>query len=135
MKKVLKRLKKLFQSREIEVGLPKKLTQIIDDYELPAILTTYDAVNPLVLHGNKKHCKLTGYQNKEIIGKSPKTFQGKLTADGVKRDIRESLSKSSFWHGDVINYKKDGTSQKINLIIFGICFDGNKYYVALKKVH
>ena len=54
MKKVLKRLKKLFQSREIEVGLPKKLTQIIDDYELPAILTTYDAVNPLVLHGNKK---------------------------------------------------------------------------------
>ena len=115
-------------------GVPDSLKKIIDRYDMAAVLTVYDANSPLILYTNKKHKKLTGYSPKELIGKTPKELQGKNTSDKIRKEIRDGLHKSSFWNGHVINYQKNGEEISINLVIFAICYEGHKYYVALKKM-
>lgn len=115
------------------IGVPEALQKAIDNYGLPAVLTTYDSDIPLILYCNKKHVKLTGYSLDDCIGMSPKMFQGKNTDSSIRSEIRDSLKSSSFWNGRVVNYKKNGEEYRINLIIFGVCHLGTKYYVALKR--
>jgi PAS domain S-box-containing protein len=117
-----------------KTGIPDSLKKVVDRYDTAAVITTYDAENPVILYANKKHKTLTGYTNDEVIGYVPRKFQGKNTSDSVKRDIRKELKKSSFWHGNTINYKKNGVETEIQLFIFAICFEGEKYYVSLKKL-
>ncbi len=124
----------LFGRRQKIPGVPENLRKIIDRYDTAALLTVYDVEEPNILYANGKHKKLTGYKTEEVIGEKPRMFQGKNTSDKVKKEMRQELSKSSFWHGRVVNYKRSGEETYINLVIFAITYEGHKYYVALKKV-
>lgn len=117
-----------------KTGIPDSLKKVIDRYDTAAVITTYDSENPVILYANRKHKTLTGYTNDELVGYVPRKFQGKNTSEKVREDIRKELKRNSFWYGNTINYKKDGTEIEIQLFIFAICFEGEKYYVALKKL-
>ncbi len=122
------------QFSSVEGFVPTKLKKIIDKYELPAVLAAYDCHNPTILYANKHHQRLMGYSVNELIGERPTKFQGKNTSEQTKKQMRDELKKSSFWHGNVINYRKDGSEVSVNLVIFAICYEGKKFYVVLKKI-
>jgi PAS domain S-box-containing protein len=115
-------------------GVPSSLKKVIDDYDTAAVLTVYDTNEPQILYANKLHKKLTGYSTSEVANKTPKIFQGAKTSEQTRKEMHKELSRSSFWHGTVVNYRKNGEEISVNLLIFAICYEGHKYYVALKKL-
>jgi hypothetical protein len=51
---------------------------------------------------------MNGYLPNEVIGKSPKMFQGKKTCPKTSQEIREAINAAVPFEKDVINYSKNG---------------------------
>lgn len=52
---------------------------------------------------------MNGYLVEEVMGKSPKMFQGEGTDAEVRRQLREALVRRLPFKGTLVNYRKEGT--------------------------
>ena len=52
---------------------------------------------------------MTGYLPSEILGKTPKMFQGKDTDKNINKKIRKHVKAHEFFEATILNYKKDST--------------------------
>lgn len=89
-----------------------------------------------ILFATKEISRLTGYHSSEIIGKSPKMFQGPLTNEITRVKIREAIKNKHPFKEIVINYKKDGTFYKCEIEAYPK-FDANNNlvnYIAFEKI-
>lgn len=51
---------------------------------------------------------MNGYSPIEVLGKSPKMFQGELTDSIVSSEISEAIKRQQSFEKTVLNYKKNG---------------------------
>jgi PAS domain S-box-containing protein len=77
------------------------------------IVTTPDLYRPLILYVNPAFTNLTGYTAEEAIGQSPR-FQGSEINHAVLDRLRSDLLTTGRFEGEVVNYRKDGTSYAVN---------------------
>ncbi|WP_456315138.1 PAS domain-containing protein [Pseudomonas shirazensis] len=59
--------------------------------------------------------KMTGYRESEILGKTPKMFQGPSTCKIALKEIREAIELKIPFEKTINNYKKDGRSYKCKI--------------------
>lgn len=71
--------------------------------------TELDYPGPRIVFVNKAFTKMTGYQEAEIIGKTPRILQGPKTDRQVFKELKQKLRKGEVFFGEAINYRKDGT--------------------------
>jgi len=82
--------------------------ELLADNSFDALLIT-DAKGTIA-YSNKAFTKLTGYEQAEVMGKSPKLLQGPGTDRKVLARLKESMQKGSGdYEGSAINYRKNGT--------------------------
>jgi len=82
--------------------------ELLADNSFDALLIT-DAEGAIV-YSNKAFTKLTGYDQADVIGKSPKLLQGPGTDKKVLNRLKKSLQNGDGdYEGSTINYKKNGT--------------------------
>ena len=63
-----------------------------------------------ILWANEAFELITGYSQAEILGQNCGFIQGPLTDPKTVREIRRSLKNLTSFAGEIINYRKDGTS-------------------------
>ncbi len=61
------------------------------------------------LYVNRAFCNETKYLKEELIGQSPKIFQGKDSNQKVLRELKKSLQEDKNFVGQSVNYRQDGT--------------------------
>lgn len=61
------------------------------------------------IYVNSALCKITGYGEEELIGKSLRLLQGRDTEESARDTIREALNSSQACEVVIRNYRKDGT--------------------------
>ena len=74
---------------------------VITDAEL-------DLPGPRILFINPAFTRMTGYNEEEVLGKTPRILQGPLTDKSVLSRLRENLERGKVFEGETINYRKDG---------------------------
>ena len=76
------------------------------------ILTDADFTGggPHIIAANPAFCTMTGYDEAELIGKSPRIMQGPATDPAVIERLRSSITAGHFFIGSTVNYRKDGTA-------------------------
>lgn len=62
-----------------------------------------------ILYTTENSFQLSGYLPKEVIGKSPKIFQGKKTCPVKSAEISHAVQKGICFETVLVNYRKDGT--------------------------
>ena len=74
------------------------------------IITTakLDRPEPKIVFVNPAFSQMTGYTIEEVLGKTPRILQGPNTNRALLDDLRYHLSKGIPFHGEAINYRKDG---------------------------
>ncbi len=72
------------------------------------IILVTDA-NQHILMATKNMYKMNGYQSGEVIGKTPKMFQGEATSSQSKKEIRTAIDNLVAFETNIVNYKKDGS--------------------------
>ncbi|MBD2120590.1 ATP-binding protein [Trichocoleus sp. FACHB-262] len=75
------------------------------------IITTahVDPPGPEIVYVNPAFSEMTGYASEEVLGKTPRLLQGPDTDRQLLRDLRQHLIDGEPFHGEAINYRKDGT--------------------------
>ena len=61
-----------------------------------------------ILRANPAFCRLTGYDEPEICGKTPKIFQSGFQNPDFYSHLRASLVKHGQWQGEVLDRRHDG---------------------------
>ena len=77
-----------------------------------AILITdaqLDMPGPRILYVNPAYTRLRGCTAAEVIGKTPRIFQGPRTDRAVLRRLRQKLERGEGFSGEVVNYRNDGS--------------------------
>lgn len=79
---------------------------------------------------------MNGYTPNEVIGNSPKMFQGKLTDSKVSREISLSIKEQRSFSHTIYNYCKDGTLYKCHIKGYPIFDKKGKLtnFIAFEKI-
>jgi PAS domain S-box-containing protein len=85
------------------------LLKVLAENSFDSILITDATVKGKITYANKAFKKLTGYDQSEIIGKTPRILQGSGTDKKVIDRLAIALKSGDKFEGKAINYKKDGT--------------------------
>jgi len=76
----------------------KKSVIVITDVDLKIVYATHNIK------------KMSGYDADEVIGNSPKMFQGKETDLTISKTIRKAIDEQEPFEVSVVNYKKDNST-------------------------
>ncbi len=68
-----------------------------------------DSPGPHFVYCNRGYEALMGYREAEVLGLSPRIHQGPLTDKAVLARLKQNLRNGTNFHGEAINYKKDGS--------------------------
>ncbi len=102
------------QTREIRL-LAKALSHLTE-----GVLITdanLEVPGPAIQYVNDALCRMSGYSAEELIGKTPRIFQGKQTDRETLQQLTQTLSQGNSFSCELINYKKDGTPIDTELFI------------------
>ena len=80
--------------------------------------------------------KMTGYNPKELLGNSPKIFQGEKTDKITSKRIRKAIQNEEAFKAELINYKKNGNEYLCSIEGFPIYNkeDNLINFIAFEKV-
>jgi PAS domain S-box-containing protein len=85
------------------------LLQVLAENSFDSVLITDASAEGKIIYANKSFKKLTGHDQSEIIGKTPRVLQGPGTDSKVIARLSDALKSGKKFEGKAINYKKDGT--------------------------
>ncbi len=97
--------------------------------------TQLDPPGPRIVYANPAFYRMTQYTPDEVIGQSPRMFQGPKTDREQLRSIRASLERCESFEAQVINYRKDGSTFDIEWRITPVYADDGaiQYYIAIQR--
>ena len=98
----------------------KKLTMAVE--QSPALVILTDAKGNIE-YTNESFNKVTGYSDKEIIGKNPRFLKGNDLPDSVYKNLWKTIAKGDTWYGEFHNVKKNGDFFWAHASIVGITDD------------
>lgn len=68
-----------------------------------------------IVFASQNMVRMNGYQPKEVVGHSPKLFQGDATCLKTAKEIGEAVRNQQPFEKKVINYSKDGSSYNCHI--------------------
>jgi len=83
-----------------------KLSMAVE--QSPSIIVITDTQGKLV-YANPKFTELTGYKQKELIGKKSNILKSGSQSDEIYKELWETITTGNTWKGEFHNKKKDGT--------------------------
>lgn len=83
------------------------------------LITTPDLQEPgpVIVYANPAFTRMTGYTREEALGRSPRFLQGPKTDRAVLDRLRAELAAGRPFHGEAVNYRKDGSTYLIDWLI------------------
>lgn len=87
----------------------KRLLEASMEESFNSIILTEAKKGFPIIYVNPAFCELTGYGSNEVIGMSPAILQGPKTDMDVIRKLGEDIKAGHVFHGQAINYRKDGS--------------------------
>ena len=88
----------------------KRMLEASIEESFNAVMITEAGKGYPIVYVNPAFCEMTGYGPHELQGKSPAILQGEETDPQVIRKLDEDLSQGKLFHGQAINYRRDGST-------------------------
>jgi PAS domain S-box-containing protein len=72
---------------------------------------------PRIEYVNSAFAEMTGYSVREAVGQTPRILQGPKTDPAVIERMRTALAAGDPFHGETVNYRKDGSTYIVEWLI------------------
>jgi PAS domain S-box-containing protein len=79
--------------------------------------SSVDLPGPCIIYANQAQAGMTGYTIEEMIGHTPRIFQGPKTDRLLLDQLRNCLTTGISFEGEMINYRKDGSEYLVRLTV------------------
>jgi PAS domain S-box-containing protein len=88
-----------------------------------------------IVFASSRILNMTGYTEVEILGKSPKMFQGPETSSVVREEIRLAINSQETFEKTILNYKKNGETYFCTINAFPVFNLKGKltHFIAFEK--
>ncbi len=98
-----------------------------------AIVSSTD-VKGDITYANDKFCEISGYSRKELIGQNHRLLKSDEHPLKFYRDMWRTIGHGRIWHGDVKNWKKDGSEYWLKATIVPFLDESGKpfQYVSIR---
>lgn len=112
----------------------EKFQEFAENSKLSILLTDakIDPPGPKIVYANGNLLKMTGYSLEELIGKTPRIFQGTNTDRSILDKVRSCLVDGTPFSGTTVNYRKDGSQFLMSWTLEPIQLNGAKYFYAVQ---
>ncbi|WP_103864349.1 PAS domain-containing protein [Aquimarina sp. I32.4] len=89
-----------------------------------------------IVYASQNIQQLNGYMPDEVLGKSPKMFQGEETCSRTSKIVRAAVDNKIPFEVSLLNYRKDRTTYMCKIKGFPVCNKRGKLinYIAFEKV-
>jgi PAS domain S-box-containing protein len=116
-------------------SLMKRMLENAMEHSFHGIMITKAEPGYPVVYVNDAFAEITGYSSEEIVGKSPAILQGPKTDPAVLARLNKALSEGKLFHGEAINYRKDGSEFVMEWKIVPIKNENEvtSHYLALQR--
>jgi PAS domain S-box-containing protein len=83
------------------------------------LITSADLTEPgpRIEYVNPAFAEMTGYSVREAVGQTPRILQGPKTDPAVLDRMRAALAAGEPFHGQTVNYRKDGSTYVVEWLI------------------
>ena len=99
----------IFMHDESYQYIMKRLLEASMEESFNSIVITEAGPGYPIVYINNAFCELTGYGPHEVMGKSPAILQGPKTDPEVIKRLDQNIADGELFHGQAINYRKDGS--------------------------
>lgn len=128
----------LFLSTFLSGNKPLELLkQLISQAISPILITNAGHLDGgyKIIFANRAFCHLTGYQLAELVGASPRMFQGPKSNQETISKLGKSLKETGYFRGASKNYRKDGTCYPLEWDIAPIRDDNGKiqFFISIQR--
>ncbi len=95
------------------------LAEAMASLEEGVVITTDHMIwpGPEIVYVNDALCRITGYTREELVGQTPRLFQGEVSNRRTIESLRNSLQAQQPFQCELINYRKDGHSYPAELLV------------------
>jgi PAS domain S-box-containing protein len=123
------------REQQEQLALLEAAVSLSNDLFLITEANLLDEPGPRIVYANDAVRKLTGYGPNEVIGKSPRIFQGPGTSRSELDRVRAALESRTPVSAELVNYAKDGSAYWIELDIAPIVDDRGRvtHFVAVER--
>jgi PAS domain S-box-containing protein len=117
----------------------KALVERLGDFTRDGIIISeaepFDAPGPRIVWCNPAISRMTGYDASELIGQTPRIFQGPDTSESTRRRIREDLQAWRAGRYQLLNYRKNGEPFWVEIDITPVPNDTGwfRYWVSVQR--
>jgi PAS domain S-box-containing protein len=113
----------------------KLIKRALDYAEVGVTVTDPTLDDNPIIYVNKGFLKLTGYSEKEVVGKNCRILQGEGTDNESVKKIRDGIKNQKSVAVKLVNYRKDGTEFWNELTIEPLWMEEEEklYFVGLQK--
>ncbi|MFM7677178.1 MAG: diguanylate cyclase domain-containing protein [Synechococcus sp.] len=95
----------------------ERLLHAVRDVVLITTAEPFDRPGPVIVYANAALLAHTGYTSREVLGRSPRLFQGAGTNPILRSGMRQALLAWHSFEAELLNYRKDGSSYWVDLVI------------------
>ena len=99
----------IFEHDESFKYIMKRLLETSMAESFNSILITEAGPGYPIVYANAAFSELSGYKPGEVMSKSPSMLQGPNTDPAVLERLNTDISEGRLFHGQAINYRKDGS--------------------------
>ncbi len=99
----------IFMQDENYKYIMKRLLEASMEESFNSVVITEAKPGYPIIYVNPAFCELTGYGPHEVTGKSPAILQGPKTDKEVLQQLNQKIADGELFHGQAINYRKDGS--------------------------
>ena len=133
--KILKDVFDIFEKDPNYREIMKRLLEASMEESFNSIIITEATKGYPIIYVNPAFCELTGYGPHEVIGMSPAILQGPNTDMDVIQKLGEDIAAGEVFHGQAINYRKDGSEFLMEWKIAPIRNEKAEitYYMAIQR--
>jgi PAS domain S-box-containing protein len=93
-----------------QMRLIRTLLEAVQDSVLVTTAEPHDSPGPVILYVNDAMVVQSGYGRQEILGRSPRLFQGPETNHSELKRFRAALDSWQRVEVELLNYRRDGTT-------------------------
>jgi PAS domain S-box-containing protein len=113
------------------------LAKALADLSFTSVMVTLHDPNQggsKIVYVNDAFTELTGYRAADVLGKTPGLLQGPKTDREVLDRLSDDLRHGRSFHGQTVNYRKDGSEFQIEWKVTQVTeSDGHHYAIAVQR--
>ncbi|GAA5481896.1 hypothetical protein Hsar01_01110 [Haloferula sargassicola] len=134
----LRQLNRTLESRVAEqTGEIRLLAEAIEHLGEGVLITTDHTSwrDSRIVFANPAMCSISGFPETEMIGKTPRIFDGPRTHSDSPENIEHHLERDRFYHTELVHYRQDGSAYPAELLITLIrSADGDRtHFVSIHR--